>query len=254
MIIQKLRDGGTIVGTMFRMVSNPAVALIAREAGLDFIMLDMEHGSYSFESLADIFTVSRTANLGSFVRVPEMSRGNVSRVLDCGADGVMMPMVESADQARALAQWAKYPPMGKRGLGSIGGNTMYRQFGDASAFMEQTNRETIAIAQIESAAAVTVIDDIATVEGIDVLLVGPYDLSVSLGCPGDLSCPPMNEAIATIAEAAGRHNKVFGMHAGDALLKQWIPHGMRLIMNSIDVSMLLSGMKSIHAAYKQPAF
>ena len=135
----------------------------------------------------------------------------------------------------------------------MGNNTMYRHFSDASAFMEQTNRETIAIAQIETAAAIEVVDDIASVEGIDVLLVGPNDLSVSLGCPGDLNCPPMNEAIATIAQAAGRHNKVFGMHAGDALLKRWIPHGMRFIMSSIDIGILSSGMKSIHAAYKQPA-
>ena len=245
MLMKKLQNKESVIGTMIRITRNPAVAKIAKEAGLDFIMFDMEHGAYSFDTLADMYTATRNVGIGGLVRVPELSKGYVSRALDCGANGIMVPMIDSLEEAEALAAWAKYPPQGKRGLSSSGYHSDFVAMSSVSEFMAQTNGETVAIAQIETAGGVEEIDKIAAVDGVDVLLVGPYDLSVSLGCPGALMSDLVVSSIEKIAAAARANNKVFGMHSGDPMLQRWIPSGMRMIMNSIDMNILAAGMKDI---------
>lgn len=252
MAVRALKQGRRIVGTMIRLVRNPAIARVAAHAGLDFVMFDMEHGSYSLDALSDIFAVARAVGLGGFVRVPELSKGYVSRVMDAGAVGVMVPMLETVEQARALADWAKYAPVGKRGFGSAGGHTNYAAAGDAVALMKSVNDETLSIAQIETAQAVERIDAIAAVEGIDALLIGPNDLAISLGCAGDLTNKTVTAAIGKVAESAHRHGRIFGMHAPDALIEAFIPQGLRLVMSSLDHAMLLAGMKAVAARWGDP--
>jgi 2-keto-3-deoxy-L-rhamnonate aldolase RhmA len=252
MLISELRKGKRKVGTMLRLVRDPAIARIAKNAGLDFVMADMEHGSYSFETISDIFKVARAVGLGSFVRVPELSKGNVSRALDCGAVGVMVPMIESLEQAQMLVGWTKFAPLGKRGLGGSGVHTDYVGIGNRTPeFMAEANQETICIAQIESAGGVEAIEKIAAVVGLDALLIGPNDLSISLGCPGDLMNDKVQKAIGMVADAAEKNGKIFGMHAGDALLEKWVPRNMTLVMNLLDIGFLLSGMKGVVEKYGQ---
>ncbi|MFC1607769.1 aldolase/citrate lyase family protein [Candidatus Latescibacterota bacterium] len=116
--------------------------------------------------------------------------------------------------------------------------------------MKQANAETLTIAQIESVKGLEAVRDIAAIDGIDALLVGPMDLSVSLGCPGDLANQRLQEAIGIIADAAEKSGKILGMHAGEALLEAWIPRGLRLVMNSLDTNMLKSGMTSVSSWYR----
>ena len=242
----KLRKGEAVVGTMIRMIRNPAIALVAANAGLDFIMLDMEHGAYNFETLADTASLARARGIDCFVRVPELSKGNVSRALDCGATGVMVPMIRDAKDARLFALWAKYAPVGERGFGGNSGHTEYRDEGGRTPqFMAEENPRVLTIAQIELACAVDVVDAIAAVEGIDALLIGPADLSNSLGVPGDFDHPKMDEAIANVAAAAKKHGKVFGLHAGEALTRKWMPAGLTLRMSLMDMNILLKGMAEI---------
>ncbi len=248
MPIDKLREGRAISGTMVRLAKTPVVGLMARAAGMDFIMLDLEHGAYSFETVWDLAGPSRAAGLDVFVRVPELSRGNVSRALDCGCAGVMVPMTETVEQARAFAAWAKYPPIGGRGLSSNGPHTGCRRWSDVAAGMAEANRMTLAIAQIETALAIQNIDAIAATPGIDVLLIGPNDLALSLGNPGDIRSAEQMQAIRRVAEAARRHGKVFGMHAAPEYMEAWIGEGLRFIMNGIDMGMLDAGFQ---AAQKQ---
>lgn len=244
-LAEKLRGGRAVCGTMLRITRNPAIVPIAKGAGLDFVMVDMEHGACSFENLSDLATVARAEELGLMVRVPELSRGTVSRALDCGADAVMVPMVESVEQARQLAQWGKYPPIGKRGLSSMGAHTRYRRISDPSEAMAAGNRDTLTIAQMETATAAQVADEIAAIEGIDALLVGPNDLAVSLGCPGDLYGDAENTAIEAIAGAAAEAGKILGMHAGPELLGRWAGHGLRILMNSIDIAAYSKALEAV---------
>jgi 2-keto-3-deoxy-L-rhamnonate aldolase RhmA len=237
---------------MVRLCRNPGIAWIARQAGLDFIMLDLEHGSSSLETLSDVAATGRGAGVEVFVRVPELSKGYVSRALDCGCSGVMVPMLESVQQAERMAGWCKFSPVGRRGLGSVGSHTDFAAVSGAAApgFMSAANDQVLAIAQIETAAAIQEIERIAAVPGIDVLLIGPNDLAVSLGHTGDLQNPGVLAAIDKVAEAAGRHGKILGMHGPDVLMERYQPKGLRLIMSKLDINMLLAGMREVAARWK----
>ena len=252
MTVKKMREGKRVVGTMVRMVRNPAIALIASHAGLDFIMLDLEHGPYNLETVDDIFKVGRSLGLGCFVRVPELAKGYVSRIMDAGATGVMVPMVESVEEAKLLTQWTKYAPLGGRGFGGAGGHTDFIGVTpDATpAFMAKANVDTLAIAQIETAQAIQNIDAIAAVPGIDALLIGPNDLAISMGCAGDLLGEILDKAIGKVAAAAKKHGKIFGMHGPDPLTERWVSKGLTLVMSNVDINILTAGLKTIWQKYK----
>lgn len=246
MPMKELREGKVVVGTMVRMVRNPAIVLVAANAGLDFVMFDMEHGAFTFETIADAASLARAKGIECFVRVPELSKGTVSRALDCGVTGIMVPMIRSANDARLLAGWAKYAPIGGRGLGGNGAHTEYfDEGGNSSVFMEEENLKVLTIAQIELSEAIDAIDEIAAVEGIDALLIGPADLSNSLGVSGQFNHPKMDEAIQKVADAAKKHGKIFGFHAGEELTRKWIPAGLTLRMSLMDINLLLKGMSAI---------
>lgn len=246
MAVAELLKGQTAVGTMIRLVRDPAIALVAANAGLDFLMLDMEHGPFSFETLADFAAMARAGKIDCFVRVPELSKGNVSRALDCGAVGVMVPMIRDAEDARLFVGWAKYAPVGMRGICGQGCHTGFRDQGDCMPiFTADENAKILTIAQIELACAVDNVEAIASVAGIDALLIGPADLSNSLGVPGDLNHPRMDEAIAKVAAAAQKHGKIFGLHAGDPLTRKWMESGLTLRMSLTDMTMLQKSMEVI---------
>jgi 4-hydroxy-2-oxoheptanedioate aldolase len=252
MAIQKLREGERVVGTMLRMIGNPAVAFVAHNVGLDFIMLDLEHGPYTMETVGDVFKVGRALGLGCFVRVPELAKGYVSRCLDCGATGVMVPMLESVEQAELLVRWAKYTPLGNRGFGGAGGHSNFIGVSPEAtpAFMTKANVDTLTIAQIETSKAIENIGAIAAVPGIDALLIGPNDLAISMGCAGDLLGDTLDKAIGKVAAAAKKHGKIFGMHGPDPLTERWLPKGLNLVMSNVDINILAAGLRTICQKFK----
>ncbi len=252
MVVERLKTGERAVGTMIRVVRNPAIAWIVRNGGLDFLMYDAEHGSYDTERWADTFALCRAAGVGGFIRVPELSRAWVSKALDTGADGVMVPMLDTVEQAERFVEWAKYPPVGGRGFGSLGGHTNYAAIaGSPADFTATSNRHTLTIAQIETGTGVANVDAIAALPGIDALLVGPNDLALSLGVAGDLMGDTVHDAIGRVAAAAKSHGKVFGLHAPDALLERWIPEGCTLVMSGLDAAVLGAGFASIAAKFAE---
>ena len=246
---EKLKDGGRAVGTMLRMVRSPSIVSVAVQANLDFILLDMEHGAYSMENVADVADIAQAREISCFVRVPELAKSFVSRALDAGCDGIMVPMIAGAEEAKKLSSWAKYPPVGNRGFSSAGGHTSYGPVQEPVSFFEKANRQIVSIAQIETVSAIEQIDDIAAIDGIDALLIGPNDLAISFGIPGQLESKTLEKAIGKVSKAAKKHRKIFGMHAPDFLIRQWIPEGLSLIMSSLDITMLTAGMKGVAEKY-----
>lgn len=242
---ERLHRGEAIYGTMLRMLRHPGVAVMAHDAGLDFVMLDMEHGAYTLADTSSFSLAAGALGLDIFVRIPELSRAWVSTALDCGAAGVMCPMLETEEQAKMLVRWAKYPPVGERGLATTGSHTMFRKAASAERHMAETNDAVVAIAQIETRAGVESAGAIALVEGIDALLVGPNDLSVSLGGPGEPGSPEVQQAIRRVAEAANGAGTAWGIHAPAAFLKLWRTHGMQLVMSGLDVDLLRSGLEAV---------
>ena len=177
---QHLKSGETLIGTMVQEVRTPAIAQILDQVGFDFFMLDMEHGALNLETAAEIMRAARLAGIPPLVRVAGPQYELIGRILDQGAVGVMLPRVESRADVDFLVQSIKYPPLGKRGMSSDAPHSGYRAR-PLAEFVEINNADTIAIAQIERKAAIENIDHILSVPGVDVALVGPEDLSVSLG-------------------------------------------------------------------------
>jgi len=242
---EKMKAGQKVYGTMLRVSRNPAVCYLAKNASLDFVMFDCEHSDYSYESIHDMFIMGRALGLSCLLRVPHLSRDHISRSLDCGATGVMVPMTETMKQAEEIVRWSKYPPLGERGYSSAGAHTDYVGGDKHKENMETANRKTISIAQIETKLAVDNADKIAATEGIDLLLIGPNDLSISLGIPGDFMNPLELEAIGHVASSCKKHGKFFGLHAGVKLLEKF-SDDLHFVMSQTDTDILAEGFSSIY--------
>jgi 2-keto-3-deoxy-L-rhamnonate aldolase RhmA len=240
---EKLLNGQKIIGTMLRVVRNPAICYLAKNSGLDFVMYDCEHSNFNFETLHDAFITANAVGLAGFIRVPCGTKDYISRALDVGAVGVMVPMIETRAQAENLVKYAKYAPIGERGYTSGCAHTDYRG-GKHAEVMKQGNEKVIAICQIETKLAIENAEDIASVNGIDALLIGPNDLSVSLGIPGDMLNPIELNAISKVAEACKRHGKAFGIHATVSLLEKF-SKDLTLIMSLTDTDLLSQGFAGI---------
>lgn len=235
--------GKKVAGTMIRVVRNPAIAYIAKNAGLDFVMYDCEHSNYDMQTLHDGFITLNALGVAGLVRVPNGTREQISRVLDAGATGVMVPMVETAEMAETLVKYAKFQPVGGRGFCSGCANSGYAN-GNHATVMDASNKAVVAIAQIETKLAIDNVDAIAAVAGIDLLMVGPNDLSISLGIPGELENPIELEAIAKVAAACKKHGKAFGLHAGLALHSKFAAD-LQFVMCSNDTDVLTQGFAGI---------
>ena len=217
------------IGTFVFEFNTTGIARIAANAGAEFCVFDMEHTGWSVETIRLLIATSRSTGMLPLVRVPATEYHFIARVLDMGAAGVMVPMVESAEQAHQIVQAAKYPPVGRRGAAFGIAHDDYSG-GDVAEKMTSANTETLIIAQIETTDGVRNANAIAAVAGIDVLWIGHFDLSSSLGIPGQFDHPRFQEATATVLEACRTHGRIPGFMAGDvddgkALLDQ----GFRMI-------------------------
>lgn len=219
-----LQAGGVALGTMMMEFNTSGVARLAAEAGADFVVFDMEHTGWSMETIRQLMATARPADLVPLVRVPATQYHFLARVLDVGALGVMVPLVESEEQARLIVQSTKYPPLGRRGTAFGVAHDDY-QDGDVAAKMRSANEETLLIAQIETVAGLDNLDRIAAVEGIDVLWIGHFDLTSSMGIPGQFEHVRYREAVRRVLEACTRHGKAAGfmvasVEQGRALLDE----------------------------------
>jgi 4-hydroxy-2-oxoheptanedioate aldolase len=207
----RLAAGDATVGTFLGMAS-PVAAEVCAAAGPDWVPLDLEHGGGGEEQVGTTVLAAAAYGVPTVVRVETDARIRLGRVLDLGAAGVMLPRLNSAGEVAAALRHLHYPPAGDRGVATY--NRACR-FGLDPGALDRADAEVLCVVQIESAAAVAQADAIAALEGVDVLFVGPRDLSHDLGVPGDLTAPRYLECLATVREAAGRHGKACGLLVGD---------------------------------------
>jgi 2-dehydro-3-deoxyglucarate aldolase/4-hydroxy-2-oxoheptanedioate aldolase len=200
---------GITAGTFLVEFATPGIGHILAEAGCDFVFLDMEHSGFGIETLKSALRYCEAADLPVLVRVPSKAYDHVARAADMGAQGVMVPMLGNAEEARALVAAGRYPPEGRRGSAFQIAHDRYRP-GPAAAKMAAANRALVLCALIETAEGVEQADAIAATPGIDMLWVGHFDLSASLGVPAAFDHPRYRAAIGTIAAAARRHNRPLG--------------------------------------------
>lgn len=233
-----LKTGRLAIGTIISEIRNPNLAYMLAQCGYDFFIIDNEHGSYSPETVSDIIAATRGAGISAVVRIPEISRETILKPLDCGATGLLVPLVNTADQAKEIIAQAKYPPMGNRGIALSRPHSLYGR-PEAEAYLLQANESTFIAVQAESPEAINNLEEIASIPGIDAIFVGPSDLSVGLGIPGQVTHPREVEAIEWVLGVCDKHDIIPGIHMSNLdVLKKWIQKGMRFVTFSSDVDML----------------
>jgi 2-keto-3-deoxy-L-rhamnonate aldolase RhmA len=241
---RSLKEGGIALGTMVFEFSSTGIGRIAAAAGADFVIFDMEHTGWSIETLRGLLAATRPAELAPMVRVPATQYHFISRALDLGALGLMVPMVESAEQAREIVQFAKYPPRGRRGACFGVAHDDYTG-GNVAEKMRRANEEQLLIAQVETVAGIENLEAIGAVEGIDVLWIGHFDLTSSMGIPGEFQHPIFQAALDRVLETCGRHGKPAGFmvqsaEEGHALLER----GFRILAYWGDLWIYQQGLQS----------
>lgn len=189
--------------------ATPGIGHILRSAGCDFVLFDLEHSGFGFETVKSAIRYMEAADLPTIVRVPSKEYHHIARACDMGAEGIMLPMVGSAVEAKRILDSMKYYPEGARGVALQVAHDRYRP-GPVKEKLATANARTAFFAQIETAEGVENADSIAAVPGVDCLWVGHFDLSVSLGVPGEFESAEFRKAIERIVQAARRHGKALG--------------------------------------------
>ena len=248
---QIFQSGGSAVGTMLVEFRQPAIMQLIANAGFDFVIIDNEHGPFDIETIADLSRIAKIVGVTPIVRVADLTYAEVTRPLDAGAQGIMVPRIVNADQVREAVQMMKYTPEGKRGSVMARGHTDFKG-GDVSAMMADSNRETMLVVQIETQQALDRIDQILSLEGVDVGFVGPNDLSIALGVAGKLDSAPINQAVTAVVEACRKHRVVPAIQANElAHGLRWVAQGMRMMSFSSEASLLVKSASEAASALKK---
>jgi 2-keto-3-deoxy-L-rhamnonate aldolase RhmA len=242
----RLKRGERLLGTMVTLPS-AATAEILASLGFDWLFVDGEHGPLETAELAAILQVAgdKTACI---VRVPEAAEVPIKKALDLGAAGIIVPQVNTAEQAANVVRYARYPPEGARGVGLARAHGYGQRFRE---YLDAANREIAVIVQAEHALAVENIDAIARVPGVDAVLLGPYDLSASLGKMGQIDDPAVVRAIRRVTDAcraAGMPLGFFGVTAG--AVAPYAAQGYTLLVAGVDTLFLGQGAKALLAELK----
>src|ERR1022692_1870123 len=211
---EKLRAGEPVFGTMLTECLSPELAPLMAVAGLDFFIIDTEHSPAGYLEIEALCRAARGVDLAPLVRITQNEYYLISRALDCGAAGIVAPRINSAEEARRVVAAAKYPPAGKRGFGIRGILTDFQTMTPPQA-MARTDEETIVVVQVESGEAIDDLPNTVRVPGIDATMVGPNDLSISLGLAGEFGNPKFREALERIAAACKGSPVAAGIHFGD---------------------------------------
>ncbi|MDA9762908.1 aldolase/citrate lyase family protein [Gammaproteobacteria bacterium] len=231
-----LQNGGISVGSWMQL-SDPSVAEIMGAANFDWVAVDLEHGNISHHELPNIFRALELGNTLPLVRVAEGNPSDCKQALDAGAGGVIVPMVESAEQLISVRDACCWPPAGMRGVAFSRANL----FGKNFDIYKKESQKPLLIAMIENVCALNNLDDILNVEGLDAILIGPYDLSASLGLIGEFEHTDFLSARNKILNCAKEKNIAAGMHVVEPSsfeLKARIDEGYQFLAYSIDTVIL----------------
>jgi 2-keto-3-deoxy-L-rhamnonate aldolase RhmA len=249
----RLVGGGLSYGIMAFEFFTPGFCQIAANAGAEFVIFDMEHSGIGIDTIKAQIAFARGTGVAPFVRVPGLHYHLIAPILDAGAMGIMVPMVETREQAEKLAAWSRYRPEGVRGLGFGVGHDDYSR-GDLVERMKQANARTLTIALIETAEGIRNVDAIVSVPGIDVGWLGHYDLTNSMGITAKFDAPAFRAAVDDLVAACRRHGKAPGFLAGSVpMAKEWREKGFRCLCYGTDVGLFQSAFAEGIAALRTNA-
>ena len=238
--LRQLRAGKLAIGLGLRQARTVDTAQIAKACGFDWLFIDCEHSSLDLDTAAQLSAASLAVGITPVVRVAGLEHWHASRVLDNGAQGIVFPHVDTASDAQRVANACRYPPVGKRSMGGA-----LQQVGFAAMPVGEcarvVNEETLVVAMIESPQGVENCDAIASVPGVDALLIGTNDFCFECGIPGQFNDPKVADAYRKVIAACRRHGKFPGMGGmyTPELLERHIAMGVQLILSGSDYSLLM---------------
>lgn len=250
---EKLARNEVVLSMTVRLTRTVEIAGIAKTAGFDSLYIDLEHSPLTIDATAQICFTSLALGIAPFVRVPSFSPEYISRVLDGGAMGIIAPHVQTPEEAEEIVRAVKFPPLGTR---SIVGNLPHFGFRSVpgSEVAEELNRSTMVIIMVESGEALARVDELAAVDGVDMIFVGSNDLSGSLGIPGQPRHPEMRRAYESCMSACTKHGKhlgIGGVSAYPDIIAELIQLGARYISTGTDLSFLLNAATAKAKEFRQ---
>jgi 2-keto-3-deoxy-L-rhamnonate aldolase RhmA len=234
-IKQRIAAGGASYGTMAFEFFTPGLPQICKAAGAEFVLFDMEHSGADIETMKQQISYCRGLDIVPMVRVPATQYHFIARLLDAGAMGIMVPMVETREQAELIVSCTRYPPDGIRGAAfGVAAHDDYLA-GPVAETIAAANERTLVICLVETATGIANIDAIAAVPGVDVCWLGHFDLTNFMGIPGQFEHPDYLRAVDKIVQAAAKHGKVAGMMAADeGWARTYLAKGFRILAYGID--------------------
>ena len=242
---QKVTASTQMRGAMVFEFFSPGIPIILKNAGCEFVIFDMEHGGLSLEQFKTLSKISNSNKIAPFIRIPEIKYNYVARALDLGASGVMVPMVNTPDDAIKIVRSSKYPPQGKRGAGFGFAHDNYINQSPLS-YIEKANNSLINIIQIETKQGLENVKEIASVDGVDCLWVGHFDLTNFLGIPGDFSSTIYLDAINEIVFAANTYKKSLGIMVNNKQeLETYSKLGFNMIAVGTEMNILSRSISQI---------
>ena len=252
-VLEKLSDGQPVLGTITHLKSPAAIEALGA-AGLDYVMLDMEHCPMDWTDVQNAVTASDAAGLELFVRIPEGSRSAVLHALDVGAKGVIVPCIETVEQVKALIAYAKFQPTGARGYcmtrdGKWGYDAAYTE--GLSGYMRESNSKTMLIPQCETVGCLEHIEEIAALPGVGGILIGPYDLSIAMGMDGQFTHPDFRAAVARILSACKANGKMSMIFVGSTEdMRHRLEEGFDNILFGLDLLCLIEHYTGVAASFR----
>jgi len=241
---RRLAEGKLALGMGLRLSRSVDIATIAKTCGYDWLFIDMEHSSMDLDAAAQIAMASLPVGITPIVRVPGKEHHHASRILDAGAQGIVVPHVDSVEEAERAVAYCKYPPVGKRS--AMGALPQFAYGGvPVAEALPVANQETLVIVMLETPDAIAKAEAIAAVPGLDVVLIGTNDLCAEMGIPGQFDDKRVEDAYRTVIAACRKHGKHPGMGGvyEPKLMEKYIGYGMRFILSGGDLSFLMAGAR-----------
>jgi len=243
--LKKKIDRRQVVWGVWNNVPSPALAEILASGGLDFIIIDMEHGPLSFETALLSVPLCESRGVSPLVRVPGVYEQDILRALDIGAHGLHVPNVRSVADVEKVVEYSKYPPLGNRGFSPFtrAGDYTHK---NSAALTGKANDNTLLVMHVEGLQALNNIDELLTLKALDVLFIGLYDLSKCLGCAGDVENPKVKKVMRTLVDKINKSGKCPATIATDpAQCKRYIDMGIRYITYSVDCEIIRRSIEDI---------
>lgn len=246
---KRIEQGNILLGPFMKLPS-PAVVEIMGLAGFDYVIIDCEHGPLNMVEAENMIRAAKICGMGSVVRVTENNATMISRALDIGADAVQVPQVSNRRDAESVVRAAKFSPLGERGVCRYVRAAGYTSLSKKEYFAK-ANKETMVIIHIEGQEGLDNINEILEVEGIDIIFIGPYDLSQSLGVTGEVNNPLVEEKMREVIEKSQKKGKWVGTFVDDLdSANKWRKLGVKYISYAVDVGIIYDAAKKVVSEFQ----